>query len=84
MMILTYTVIGFALIGLFAMFLLSNDAYVKAKKLADIALERIEVLKHKWLESEKVGHDIGMKQAQESWNKFHAKKWKASRRKLLN
>jgi len=84
MMILTYTVIGFALIGLFAVFLLSNNTYVKAKQLADIALERIEVLKHKWLESEKVGHDIGMEQAQESWNKFHAKKWKASRRKLLN
>jgi hypothetical protein len=54
------------------------------KKLADIALERIEVLKHKWLESEKAGYDIGMETAKKSWKKSHAKKWKASRRKLLN
>ena len=81
MTILTYTVISFAVIGLFAMFLLSNDPYVKAKKLANIALERIEVLKHKWLESEKVGHDIGMEQAQKYWDELHSKKWKANRRK---
>jgi hypothetical protein len=84
MQILTYTVIWLAICGLFAVFFLSNDTYVKAKKLADIALERIEVLKHKWLESEKAGYDIGMEKAQKSWDKYHAKQWKASRRKLLN
>ena len=81
MTILTYIVIGFALSGLFAVFLLSNDTYVKANELANIALERIEVLKHKWIESEKAGHDIGMEQAQKSWDKLHSKKWKASRSK---
>lgn len=80
MEILIYTALWLAISGIFAMLLLSNDPYVKAKKLADIALERIEVLKHKWLESEKVGHDIGMETAQKSWKKEHAKKWKASRK----
>ena len=80
MEILTYTVIWLALSGLFAMILLSNDPYVKANKIANAALERVELLKHKWLESEKAGHDIGMKNAQKSWVKLHAKKWKASRK----
>ena len=77
---LIYIVVWATLGALFAIILISNDPYVKAKKLADIALERIEILKHKWLESEKAGRDIGMKTAQKSWSKNHAKKWKASRR----
>ena len=84
MEILIYIIIWASISGLFAMILLSNDPYAKARKLADIALERIEILKHKWLESEKAGHDIGMESAKKSWKKNHAKKWKASRRKLLN
>ena len=81
MEILTYTVIWLALSGLFLLALLSNDPYVKAKKLADTALERIEILKHKWLESEKVGHDIGMKSAEKSWKENHAKNWRKGRNK---
>jgi hypothetical protein len=80
MEIITYTVIWVALSLFFAMLLMSNNPYVKAHKIANAALERIEILKHKWLESEKAGHDIGMKNAQQSWAKLHAKKWKASRR----
>ncbi len=80
MEILVYIIIWASISCLFAMILLSNNPYVKAHKIANAALERIEILKHKWLESEKAGHDIGMKTAQKSWAKFHAKKWKASRR----
>ena len=80
MEIILYIVIWASISGLFAMILLSNNPYVKAHKIANAALERIEILKHKWLESEKAGHDIGMKTAQKSWSKNHAKKWKASRR----
>jgi len=84
MEIIAYTAIWLAVSGLFAMLLLSNDPYARARKLADTALEHIEVLKHKWLESEKAGYDIGMETAKKSWKRTHAKKWKASRRKLLN
>jgi hypothetical protein len=80
MEILVYTIIWASISCLFAMILLSNNPYVKAHKIANAALERIEILKHKWLESEKAGRDIGMKTAQKSWSKNHAKKWKASRR----
>lgn len=37
--------------------------------------ERDEVLKHKWLESEKVGHDVGSDCAMKSWVLEHRKDW---------
>ena len=80
MEVITFIVIWAALGGIFAMILLSNNPYVKAHKLANAALERIEILKHKWLESEKVGHDIGMKSAEESWKREHAKAWRKHRK----
>jgi hypothetical protein len=83
MEIVTYIVVWLALGGLFLLALLSNDPYAKAKKLADAAHERIEILKHKWLESEKIGHDIGMKSAEKSWKDNHAKDWRKSRKKTL-
>ena len=82
MEIITFTIIWASLGGLFAIILLSNNPYVKAHKLANVALERIEILKHKWLESEKAGHDIGMESAKKSWKENHAKDWKKSRRKV--
>lgn len=38
--------------------------------------EREEILKHKWLESEKVGHDIGFEKALLSWVCNHREKWR--------
>ena len=43
--------------------------------------EELEILKHKWLESEKVGHDIGIENAQQSWAHHHAEDWRKSKRK---
>ena len=40
-----------------------------------------EILKHKWIESEKVGYDIGFESAQESWDRNHAQNWRKSKRK---
>tara|TARA_S200002703_G_scaffold149121_2_gene146408 strand:+ start:997 stop:1251 length:255 start_codon:yes stop_codon:yes gene_type:complete len=84
MEILSYTIIYFTLAGLVTLLLLRNNPYVKAKKLVDTALERIEILKHKWLESEKVGHDIGIKSAKKSWKRNHAKEWRKSRKNPSN
>lgn len=39
-----------------------------------------EIKKHKWLESEKVGYDIGFNNAQESWAVSHKHNWIKSRR----
>jgi hypothetical protein len=43
--------------------------------------EQLEILKHKWFESEKVGYDIGFETAQESWDKYHAQDWRRSKKK---
>ena len=41
--------------------------------------EREEILRHKWLESEKVGHDIGFEQALVDWILKHRMKWRKAR-----
>ena len=41
--------------------------------------ERDEILKHKWLESEKEGHDIGFENALIDWIMNHRTGWRKSR-----
>jgi hypothetical protein len=41
--------------------------------------EREEVLKHKWIESEKLGRDIGFDQALVDWIVNHRPSWRKSR-----
>ena len=38
--------------------------------------EREEILKHKWIESEKAGKDIGFEKALLSWVFNHREKWR--------
>ena len=38
-----------------------------------------EILRHKWLESEKVGHDIGFEKALVDWMVHHRAGWKLGR-----
>ena len=38
--------------------------------------EREEILKHKWIESEKAGKDIGFEKALLSWVCNHRDKWR--------
>jgi hypothetical protein len=83
----------FGLGALFSMLLLYTNPYYKNKMskamnglniayyVALQKAEQIEILKHKWLESEKVGYDIGFESAQESWDKYHAQDWRRSKRK---
>ncbi len=42
--------------------------------------EREEILKHKWIESEKAGRDIGFEQALVDWKVKHSATWKKNRR----
>lgn len=42
--------------------------------------EREEILRHKWLESEKLGKDIGFERALLDWIRKHRDKWRTSRR----
>ena len=38
--------------------------------------EREEILKHKWIESEKAGHDVGFEWALLDWNFNHRNSWR--------
>ena len=38
--------------------------------------ERDEIEKHKWLESEKAGEDIGFEKALEDWISYHRTAWR--------
>jgi hypothetical protein len=44
--------------------------------------EREEILRHKWIESEKKGEDIGFERALLSWIKNHRTDWKIDRNRL--
>jgi hypothetical protein len=41
--------------------------------------EREEILKHKWIESEKAGRDIGFERALTDWIIKHRSKWRKDR-----
>jgi hypothetical protein len=41
--------------------------------------EREEILRHKWLESEKAGYDIGFDHALTDWILKHRAKWRRAR-----
>lgn len=42
--------------------------------------ERDEILKHKWIESEKAGYDIGFERAHTDWIIHHRGAWRRWRR----
>ena len=44
--------------------------------------EREEILRHKWFESEKAGHDIGFERALLDWIVKHRASWRRSRRQM--
>jgi hypothetical protein len=43
--------------------------------------ERNEILKHKWLESEKEGSDIGFERALLDWIRKHRANWRKQRKR---
>lgn len=45
----------------------------------EFQLERDEILRHKWFESEKAGYDIGFERALADWVVKHRTKWRKSR-----
>ncbi len=42
--------------------------------------EQAEILKHKWIESEKAGHDIGLDRATTDWHMRYSSSWRNWRR----
>ena len=56
-----------------------NDLVTKSSLYREFQAEREEILKHKWIESEKAGHDIGFEQALTDWIMKHRSKWRKAR-----
>ena len=58
----------------------STDALLeKSSVYQQYLAEREEVLRHKWLESERAGRDIGFERALMEWIVNHRAKWRKSR-----
>jgi hypothetical protein len=47
-----------------------------SKYYQEFLAERDEILKHKWIESEKAGYDIGFEKALIQWVSKHRTNWK--------
>ncbi|AOS45653.1 hypothetical protein Verru16b_02738 [Lacunisphaera limnophila] len=64
----------------------SSDSreFVKHSSLyQEFLAEREEILKHKWIESERLGYDIGFERALLDWIRKHRDSWRAARRAQL-
>jgi hypothetical protein len=60
--------------------LLPNHDLLKNSSLyKEFLAEREEILKHKWIESEKAGRDIGFERALTDWIIKHRSKWRKGR-----
>ena len=58
-----------------------TEQYFKNSALyREFLAERDEILKHKWIESEKAGHDIGFEKALLDWIVKHRATWRSSRK----
>lgn len=58
-----------------------QTAFVKESPLyKEFLAEREEILRHKWLESERLGYDIGFERALLDWIRKHRDGWRRSRR----
>jgi hypothetical protein len=59
-----------------------NDLVKNSSLYREFQAEREEILKHKWIESEKAGSDIGFERALTDWIIKHRSKWRKSRQSV--
>jgi hypothetical protein len=62
----------------------ANDLLKNSSLYREFQAEREEILKHKWIESEKAGHDIGFERALTDWIVRHRSKWRKTRQAAGN
>jgi hypothetical protein len=61
----------------------SPDVVRKSRLYQEFLAERDEVLRHKWLESEKAGYDIGFDCARVDWMVKHRAAWRQHRERCI-
>ena len=57
-----------------------SDLVTNSVLYKEFLAEREEILRHKWIESEKVGHDIGFEKALLDWIVRFRSSWREKRR----
>ena len=57
--------------------LVDNSVFYK-----EFLAEREEIMRHKWIESEKAGHDIGFEHALIDWIVKYRSEWRKYRRQI--
>jgi hypothetical protein len=57
----------------------TNDLLKNSSLYREFQAERDEIMRHKWIESEKAGRDIGFERALTDWIIKHRSKWRKSR-----
>lgn len=62
----------------------ANELLRNSSLYREFQAEREEILKHKWIESEKAGRDIGFERALTDWIIKHRAKWRKSRQASLS
>jgi len=60
-----------------------NDLVKNSVLYKEFLAERDEILRHKWIESEKQGHDIGFEKALLDWIIKYRSAWRSDRAKAL-
>jgi hypothetical protein len=63
---------------------IANDLLKNSSLYREFQAEREEILKHKWIESEKAGHDIGFERALTDWIMRHRSAWRKARQNSTN
>ena len=58
----------------------SKDAVMNSTLYREFLAERDEILRHKWLESEKAGYDVGFERALLDWIVKHRSNWRKARK----
>ena len=58
----------------------ANDLLKNSSLYREFQAEREEILRHKWIESEKAGHDIGFERALLDWIVKYRAGWRKQRR----
>ena len=63
---------------------LANDLLKNSSLYREFQAEREEILRHKWIESEKAGRDIGFERALTDWIIKHRSKWRKARQAVAS
>ena len=57
----------------------NKEFIVRSSLYQEFLAEREEILRHKWIESEKKGKDIGFERALLDWIRKHRESWRGAR-----